>query len=173
MKPDSRSFTLAELLVVLTIILILFALAMGAYFRAGDMARAVKTQALMSKVMIALTEYREIYNAYPGVYNEGGQFRDILAVYLEEAEFPADRFTSLKWSDPVPDNLSTAEWDTASNLADAFDIPFGDDYYPQPLVYIPPADAHRAGGAYLLYSLGLNGNSGTADDLYARETVEE
>ena len=151
MKKRKGGFTIIELIVVMTIILILAGLISGAAMKAKQRAMIAKARAMISAMETALGMYQADVGNYP---NSG--IATLYANLTSSAGLPTA--AAQNWAGPYM-NFQTNEVDSGGNILD----PWSHAYH-----YTNPGSTTHSFQNYIeIYSNGADGtdNSGTGDDV--------
>jgi prepilin-type N-terminal cleavage/methylation domain-containing protein len=163
--PRRRAFTLVEILVVISIMVVLAALTLAVLNKAEDAAKMNATRELMLKVKMTLEDYADDFDTFPAPFPSGSYpvpldemdtthsfFKD----YLLDAGhgYPEDHIQDLTGDDGEIDEFDR-DGDTSHSdmvgvtgaLTDAWD---------QPIYYKEPASSRYIGLDYELWSKGPN-----------------
>lgn len=136
-----RTFSLVELLAVMSIIALLTALILGITSVARTKAAISKTRSLMEQFDIAVQQYRDDYGYFPGIGSLG-----------------TDR--EVNW------DASDFEDPNGKPYLSVYHKGEFEDAWHQPFWYRMPGHANRNGaGSYDLWSIGRDGTDDTEDDI--------
>ena len=137
-----RSFTLVELLAVMSIIALLTGLIVGVSSFVSRRAGEAKTLSMLKQMEIALDAYREDRGFYPPT---GGA----IPFYVDSTQFGGFRSTA-----------------TGRPYLEGYDNGYFQDAWKRPFMYRCDGIAPQKNlQAYDLWSLGRDGNDGTDDDI--------